>query len=102
MKTEAAGNASEPTSTGLRVTDASHTDPLSKCVRLALRAYLDNMGDHDVHDLYALVMEEVERPLFETVLQHTGGNLSQASRMLGMTRTTLRKRLNDYGVERER
>ncbi len=46
-------------------------------------------------------MEEVERPLFETVLDHTNGNLSHAAKMLGLTRSTLRKRLGDYGIERD-
>jgi Fis family transcriptional regulator len=100
MKIAAAQHASEPHSTGLQVVEADRTDPLSQCVRSALRFYLENMADHDVTGLYSLVMEEVERPLFETVLNHAKGNLSHASRMLGMTRSTLRKRLNDYGIER--
>ncbi len=82
--------------------ESDPTDPLSKCVREALQFYLENMAGHDISNLYGLVMEEVERPLFETVLDHTGGNLSQASRILGMTRTTLRKRLTDYGIARGR
>ncbi|MBK5964613.1 Fis family transcriptional regulator [Thiocystis minor] len=101
MKTAAAQHASEPPqSAGLRVVETDRTDPLSLCVRSALRFYLDNMADHEITGLYGLVMEEVERPLFETVLNHTDGNLSHASRMLGMTRSTLRKRLSDYGIER--
>ena len=102
MRAEAARQMPDMDSTGLSVVDAGRTDPLSKCVRDALRFYLENMADHEVKGLYALVMEEVERPLFETVLDHTKGNLSQAAKMLGMTRNTLRKKLGEYGIERAR
>lgn len=100
MRAEAARQAPDMDSTGLSIVDADRTDPLSKCVRDALRFYLENMADHEIKGLYGLVMEEVERPLFETVLEHTKGNLSHAAKILGMTRNTLRKRLSDYGIER--
>ena len=38
-------------------------------------------------------LEEVEREHVRRVLQHTGGNLSQAARLLGLSRGTLRWRL---------
>ncbi|EGV33933.1 transcriptional regulator, Fis family [Thiorhodococcus drewsii AZ1] len=101
MKTAAAKDASAHESTGLQLLEANRADPLGVCVRNALKFYLENMADHEATGLYSLVMEEVERPLFETVLNHTNGNLSHASRMLGMTRSTLRKRLTDYGIERD-
>lgn len=102
MNSVAFDSVSEPTSTGLQVVEADRTDPLSKCVQDALRFYLENMAGHDVVNLYALVLEEVERPMFETVLDHTNGNLSQAAKILGLTRATLRKRLAAYGIERAR
>jgi Fis family transcriptional regulator, factor for inversion stimulation protein len=102
MNSVALDSVSEPTSTGLQVVEADRTDPLSKCVQGALRFYLQNMAGHDVVNLYALVIEEVERPMFETVLDHTNGNLSQAAKVLGLTRATLRKRLAAYGIERVR
>ena len=102
MNSVALDSVSETTSTGLQVVEAGRTDPLSKCVQDALRFYLENMAGHDVVNLYALVLEEVERPMFETVLDHTNGNLSHAAKMLGLTRATLRKRLAAYGIERAR
>ena len=79
---------------------SERTDPLSKCVADALALYLEQMDGHTVTDLHRLVIEEVERPLFETVLRHTEGNLTLAARMLGLTRSTLRKRLAHYRIER--
>jgi Fis family transcriptional regulator len=86
----------------LQVLQADRRDPLSKCVEDALRTYLETTGGHAVSDLHRLVIQEVERPLFATVLQHVDGNLSQAAKILGLTRSTLRKRLADYGIDRGR
>lgn len=100
MTTEAAPTTPEPPATGFDPDDSQRAAPLSQCARAAVDAYLTNMAGHEIEDLYALVMQEVERPLFELVLQHTQGNLSQAARLLGLTRNTLRKRLIAHGIER--
>ena len=94
--------AAPPRPTDLNVVQADRSDPLGKCVQDALETYLRNMDGHDVTDLYRLVIEEVERPLFDTVVRHADGNLTQAARLLGLTRSTLRKRLTDYGIDRGR
>ncbi len=96
MKTLAAYGADEGGSEGLRVATTDPGEPLSACVRTALRQYLHGLDGHDVHDLYRLVIEEVERPMFATVLEHTGGNQTMAAKLLGMSRSTLRKRLATY------
>jgi Fis family transcriptional regulator len=86
----------------LQVVQANRQDPLSKCVEDALLVYLKTTDGHAVSGLYRLVIEEVERPLFATVLQHVDGNLSQAAKLLGLTRSTLRKRLAEYDIDRGR
>ncbi len=86
----------------LQVVQADRREPLGKCVEEALRAYLKTTDGHEVSDLHRLVIEEVERPLFATVLRHVEGNLSHAAKILGLTRSTLRKRLADYGIDRGR
>jgi Fis family transcriptional regulator len=43
-------------------------------------------------------MAEVEPPLIEEVLRYTQGNQSQTARILGMTRNTLRSKLNRYDI----
>ena len=83
----------------LHVIQSGRSDPLSKCVEDALRAYLKTTDGHDVNDLHRFVIGEVERPLFQTVLRHVDGNRSRAAKLLGLTRATLRKRLRDYGLD---
>jgi Fis family transcriptional regulator len=80
---------------------ANHTEPLRECVRNAMRCYLWRLDGHEVSDLHEMVLGEVERPLIETVLDHTDGNQSQAARMLGMSRSTLRKKMARYRVRQE-
>jgi len=82
----------------LTVVRAAPGEPLSECVRTAMRQYLRGLDGHEVNDLHSLVIAEVERPLFETVLEHTRGNQSQAARLLGLSRSTLRQRLADYQI----
>jgi Fis family transcriptional regulator len=66
---------------------------------MALEAYLAQLAGHDPQDLYRLVLGEVEAPMLEAVLAHTGGNQTRAAAVLGMNRGTLRKKLRLYGLE---
>lgn len=68
---------------------------LRECVAKAVRRYLTQAGDEVAEDLYRLVMREVEGPLFQEVLKHFDGNLTQAAATLGISRATLRKKLED-------
>jgi nitrogen regulation protein NR(I) len=49
-------------------------------------------------DLYSRVITEVDRLVLQEVLQHTQGNLGQASDLLGISRTTLRGKLHNTGL----
>lgn len=72
---------------------------LSESVRQALDDYFADLDGHDACDLYDLVISQVEKPLFEAVIQHTRGNITKAADMLGMNRGTLRSRLKKYGLD---
>lgn len=72
---------------------------LSESVRRALDSYFADLDGHDASDLYELVMAQVEKPLFESVMQHTRGNITRAAELLGMNRGTLRSRLKKYGLD---
>jgi len=74
--------------------------PLRACAEAALRQYLQELEGHDCHDLYNLVMSEVEQPLLKTVLEYAGGNQSRAAEMLGINRSTLRKKLRQHGLDK--
>jgi len=71
-------------------------------VKSKLAGLLARIDGYPVHDLYDKVLERVERPLFDLVLAHTGGNQLKAAEILGLNRNTLRKKLADLGVPTRR
>jgi Fis family transcriptional regulator len=69
---------------------------LRENVEIAINDYFLQLSGEPPVNLYRLVLTEVEIPLIESVMKLTQGNQTQASKILGMTRTTLRKKLNYY------
>jgi Fis family transcriptional regulator len=67
-------------------------------VQVAIRRYLEDMGQSQPECLYRTLMAEVEPPLIEEVLRYTQGNQSRTAKILGMTRNTLRAKLNRYDI----
>ena len=76
--------------------DKVASSPLQEHVSRAVRRYLSDLGDSTDGELHAMVMREVERPLFKAVMEYTDGNQSQAAGILGINRGTLRKKLKNY------
>ncbi|CAN5288903.1 sigma 54-interacting transcriptional regulator [soil metagenome] len=50
--------------------------------------------------LYDRVLEEIEAPLIRLTLAATRGNQVRAADILGLNRNTLRKKINDLGIDR--
>lgn len=72
--------------------------PLKESVKQAVKHYLSQLEGEDPTDLYNLVLAEVEKPFLDMVMQYTRGNQTRASKMLGLNRGTLRKKLKQYGM----
>jgi Fis family transcriptional regulator len=81
----------------LNITNGSgHT--LSKHVRDCIEDYFAHLNGHDSTDLYQLVLNEVEKPLLEIALKHSDFNQTRAAKILGLSRSTLRKKLEQHGI----
>jgi Fis family transcriptional regulator len=78
--------------------DERRKQPLASAVDTALTRYLQDLDGHMPSDLYEMVLCEVEPPLLRTVMQFTRGNQSLAAQILGINRSTLRKKLAKYGL----
>ncbi len=59
----------------------------------------DSLAAPAPSDVYHQIMERIERPLLETVLQHTGGNQLRAAALLGINRNTLRKKIVELEID---
>jgi Fis family transcriptional regulator len=72
--------------------------PIRRSVTSALELYLDDMNGHEVNDLYHVVLSEVEPAILNVVMDYVDGNQSHAAEVLGISRSTLRKKLKLYGL----
>lgn len=52
----------------------------------------------DAGGLYERLIAEMEKPLLAAVLKQVGGNQVRAAKILGIHRTTLRKKIEEYGL----
>ncbi len=79
---------------------AEEISQLSQAVKHSIRRYLYELEGTQPNNMYALVLKQIERPLFEAILEHTKGNQSRASEVLGLNRGTLRKKLQSYDLHK--
>lgn len=76
----------------------SNTNPLEQAVRHSLERYFADLGDSAPRDVLAMVISYVERPVLQMALEKTNGNQSKAAEILGITRSTLRKKLQAHQI----
>lgn len=88
----------DPAITQLHPQQEETNKPLKACVEDAMQGYFKHLEGHVTNDLYQMVLNEIEEPLFRSVLEYTKGNQSKASELLGINRGTLRKKLKMYGL----
>lgn len=69
---------------------------LSKSVAQKVNDHLLLMDDRHIVDLYKLVIEEIEMPLYKAVIEYCRYNQCRAAILLGVSRGTLRARLKYY------
>jgi Fis family transcriptional regulator len=72
--------------------------PLRDAVRHALDNYFAQLAGEKPTDLYEMVLEQIELPLLQKIMEYTGGNQSRAAKILGLSRGTLRKMLKTYDL----
>ncbi|MGB3289404.1 MAG: helix-turn-helix domain-containing protein [Burkholderiaceae bacterium] len=77
----------------------SKTNPLEQSVRDQLERYFTDLGDSEPRDMLAMVISCVERPVLQIALEQSKGNQSKAAEMLGITRSTLRKKLLAHNLQ---
>lgn len=71
---------------------------LEDLVQNKLSHFLEKFDRLEPMDLYEKITQMVERPLISLVLKKTKGNQIQASRVLGINRNTLRKKMKTLKI----
>ncbi|ABM62765.1 DNA-binding transcriptional regulator Fis [Halorhodospira halophila] len=79
--------------------DGAVGGPIREAVTRALDDYFRELDGHDCNGLYRLVLNEVEVPLLESVMDYCSGNQTRAAQLLGLNRATLRKKLREHGID---
>ena len=77
----------------------NNKDTLSTAIEIKLDKFFEmHDGDCPESGLYDRVMSEVEKVLIRKTLQHVGGTKIKASKILGINRNTLRKKIKDLKI----
>ncbi len=69
---------------------------LRQSVLISIMGYFDTIPGADPNKLKALILEEVESAMYEAAMKQTKGNQVKAAKVLGISRGTLRSKLNQY------
>jgi len=69
---------------------------LQELVYNLVTRFLAENKSKNVNDLYDMILAEVEPPLLQAVMEKRRGNQLQAAKMLGISRGTIRKKLQRY------
>ena len=72
---------------------------LSSTVRKVMRQYFKDLDGEKASGIYEMVVSAVEKPMLEVVMLQAQGNQTRAAELLGLNRTTLRKKLQHHGLD---
>ncbi len=69
---------------------------IDECIRTSLDQYFRDLRGAEPHHMQQMILEAVEKPLLDVVLQKADGNQSRAAEWLGINRNTLRRKLLEH------
>ncbi len=72
---------------------------LSDNVDILLDQYFEDLGGDKPSDIYEMVITTIEKPLLLYVMNQAEGNQSNAAKILGLNRNTLRKKLKHHKID---
>ncbi|MDP1526489.1 MAG: helix-turn-helix domain-containing protein [Rhodocyclaceae bacterium] len=74
------------------------TTEIADCVRRNLNRYFRDLDGETPHAIYDMVIASVEKPMIEIVMKQAAGNQTIAAEMLGISRSTLRRKLTEHNL----
>ncbi len=73
--------------------------PLGRYIRRSLKQYFADLDGANATNLHQILTEELEQELFTYAMRHVKGNRTHAAAMLGISRSTLQRKLAYYEIE---
>lgn len=71
---------------------------LRENVAEVIKHYFVSLKGEEPRHVYDFFLDEIEEPLLTVVMKHTRNNQSEAARVLGLSRGTLRAKLKKFGM----
>ncbi len=75
-------------------------------IKTPLEESINGLSDILIHsknkDIYKVIIESIERPLIEKVLERTFGNQYKAAKILGINRNTLHSKIKKFNIDLEK
>jgi Fis family transcriptional regulator len=78
---------------------AARETELASMVRKVMKQYFKDLDGEKCTGIYEMVVCAVERPMLEVVMFQAQGNQTRAAELLGLNRNTLRKKLQQHGLD---
>jgi Fis family transcriptional regulator, factor for inversion stimulation protein len=72
---------------------------LASTVRKVMKQYFKDLDGEKCTGIYEMVVCAIERPMLEVVMFQAQGNQTRAAELLGLNRNTLRKKLQQHGLD---
>ena len=64
-----------------------------------MKQYFKDLDGEKSTGIYDMVVNAVEKPMLEIVMLQAQGNQTRAAELLGLNRNTLRKKLQQHGLD---
>jgi len=72
---------------------------LSDNVDILLDQYFEDLSGDEPSAIYEMVITTIEKPLLLYIMNQAEGNQSNAAKILGLNRNTLRKKLKHHKID---
>lgn len=72
---------------------------LYEFLRKEIQRMILGIGPQNKGNIYPLIIEETERSVIKIVLEETNGNLLASAKMLGISRSTLYRKIEELKIQ---
>ena len=74
-------------------------ESLYQFLRKEVQQMIVGIGFNNVGNIYPLIVEEVERSIIKIVLEETRGNFFVSAKILGISRSTLYRKMKTLNID---